>query len=260
MHIEQTFDADAVDAVLRDPSVYPLIADDATPPPERLTIRPLLYVPENVCLLVRDEGAVAGAFVFVRQGDAVYEVHTNLLPGCRGRKGIEAAREAALWMFAHTPCLRIVTRVPADNPRARRQALACALRHEYRREASLTRGGRAVAQDFMAMSVQSWAWAHAPWLAEAGQAFHTQVERLRGGLSHDEDYAHDVMAGLAYRMAMMGAPGKGAALYNEWARVSGYQPIRHLASSPEGVHLMDIGDMVGTVDRAGVVQKINLEG
>ena len=53
----------------------------------------------NVMLVVVDEGEICGCFLFEQKEPGVYEVHTMLLPQCRGAYAIVAGRMAARWMF-----------------------------------------------------------------------------------------------------------------------------------------------------------------
>lgn len=55
-----------------------------------------------------------GGFLFVKDGD-LYDVHTNFLPEGRGQLALEAAREAAFYIFTRTDCLAIETYVPQGN-------------------------------------------------------------------------------------------------------------------------------------------------
>jgi RimJ/RimL family protein N-acetyltransferase len=64
--------------------------------------------------MVRDGAEVLGLFMLVRHNAVTWEIHTCLLPSAWGRT-IEAAREMAGWAFAHMPCFRIITNVPAYN-------------------------------------------------------------------------------------------------------------------------------------------------
>lgn len=79
-----------------------------------------------------------------------------------------------------------------------------------------------------------------------GQWFHTRLhsEKQRLGVKtpdHDEDAGHDAAVGATLLLALTGRVDEAVALYNEWASVSGYVPIKMLSREPLTV---DIGDGV----------------
>ena len=64
-----------------------------------------------------------GGFLVVDMGDGTYEVHTQFLPGGRGKAAREAAREAMEHMFLETDCMKLVTFCPNENRKAINLAL-----------------------------------------------------------------------------------------------------------------------------------------
>ena len=53
----------------------------------------------------------AGFFAFCQSEKTTYEMHTNLLPICRGAAAIHAAWRAIAWLFNHTAAQQIETYV-----------------------------------------------------------------------------------------------------------------------------------------------------
>lgn len=256
IRVNQTHDRDLIMSVLGDASVKPLILSDGV----TLTAEVIEAIIESgPVLAVYDGDALGGIFCFTEINPATYEIHTNLLPHCRGRKGLAAAREAILWLFANTMAIRVVTKVPVFNPAARRFAIDAGMCPEYTRTKCYAYGGIMHDVDFMAFGIHSWIWHHANHFAPQGSKFHAQIHAVNdeAGLdSHDEDAAHDVMVGAAMSLLMAGNPGKGIAIYNEWAAVSGYEPVDILSDHPEKTIISMLGLKVciardGTVSTGG---------
>lgn len=104
---------------LRHPLVYPRIADDASPPADKLQ---LPRQPNIGYLGAWDGDTFLGLWVVDRRNAATVEVHTCLLPLAAGSKGLEAANACAEWIWANTDFDRIVTSVPVFNALALRFA------------------------------------------------------------------------------------------------------------------------------------------
>lgn len=95
------------------PRVYPHISDDSCPPREDFQPHvgdPLIYVG-----VFNDKARFMGLFLFHPHNAITFEVHTCLLPIAWGSLATECTKAAAAWMWANTPCRRIVTNVPAYN-------------------------------------------------------------------------------------------------------------------------------------------------
>lgn len=60
-----------------------------------------------------------GGFLFLKEQDQNYDVHTQFLPEGRG-KSLQLARDAAYWMFTRSDAMSITTYVPHDNVAALR--------------------------------------------------------------------------------------------------------------------------------------------
>ena len=117
-------------SIVNDPRVRPWLVQDTDP--AELSIDALFA--QGIGL----EFDTGGWFLH-RLGDGVYEVHTLFLPGSRDVLG--KTREAMAAIFCGTDCLRLVTKVPADNKAADRLTRYAGFRLDYVREAAFLRGG-----------------------------------------------------------------------------------------------------------------------
>lgn len=252
IRVNQTHDRVLILSVLGDSSVKPLILSDGTSITDDLVDA---ILDSGLVVAVYDGDVLGGIFCFIEINPATYEIHTNLLPHCRGRKGLEAAREAVFWLFANTMAIRVVTKVPAFNPAARRFAIDAGMRPEYSRGKCYPYGGVMHDVDFLAFGIHDWVWHHANHFSRIGSKFHHEIHAVndQAGLeSHDDDLSHDVMVGAAMSLLMAAASGKGIALYNEWAAVSGYEPVDILSDHPEKTIISMLG-LKACIARDGTV-------
>lgn len=105
-------DAEFLNRVLNDPTVFPLVSLGLPGP---LDIAPILANESNVFLQ-----AEYGGFLFIAKPEYVYDVHTQFLPEGRGAHALRLAKEAAFYMFTQTDALRIDTTVAFTNKAAHR--------------------------------------------------------------------------------------------------------------------------------------------
>lgn len=225
--IERTFDHEFVNRVCNHPDVRSWLGGEG-----RLDFAPFLSDRNNIALATEH-----GCFLFHRHLPHVYEVHTAFLPGGRGRHAVQAALEAAEWMFVRTDCMDLLTQVPIRNRAADWLARKAGFQLEFEREAGLFGPTRYYA-------LRYWRWASQCRLAETGRWFHKRLDRLRheAGIEHEahpDDDAHDRYVGIACAMILAGNVAKGIALYNQWARFAGYQVITVLSRDPL---VIDIGN------------------
>ena len=91
--------------ISQDPAVFDRVTNDewgAEPEPVRREhVRLLVEDPKNIMLTVKAGEEIGGCFIFDQKEPGTYEVHTMLLPNCRGAHAIVAGRQAARWMFEH---------------------------------------------------------------------------------------------------------------------------------------------------------------
>jgi len=98
--------------VLTHPSVWPHLVDDFHPAQQ--DFEPCDH-PEIWYVLVRDGEELLGMWMFVPENGVCWEAHTCLLPGHGYRRARQAARELAPWVWQHTPCKRLLAKIPAYN-------------------------------------------------------------------------------------------------------------------------------------------------
>jgi hypothetical protein len=235
----ETDSAKEINEILNDPSVYP---DISVPDQKPFDVTPLLADPRFIFL--RAEG---GCILFTpddEPGSGIYEVHTNFLEDYRGEYAIKTSLEAYRWMFTHTNCMMLQTRVPAFNKAAEAFCrLVGAWMWFERKEVWPTSEGN-VDLKFYAMSIHDWMRKHPDPLVESGRKFHERLEMEyeRHGFAHDphaDDRFHDAAVGACAEMIYGGEPEKAIIIYNRWARVAGYRQLNLISGKPL---VIDIGE------------------
>lgn len=131
-------DAELIESAMLHPSVYPWITDDAAPD------IPAGFIPspDHFYAGCFKGEEFLGLFAFMGLTDAKWEVHTCLLPVAYGPSATECAKLAERALWAHDPrAARIVSMIPADNPRALRFAKRCGMVEWGRNPAAFRRKG-----------------------------------------------------------------------------------------------------------------------
>ena len=147
--LRRTDDYELIRGVMTHPAVYPHISDDGCPPVEEF--RPsesesLWYV------VAEDAGELLGLWLLVPLNSICWEIHTCLLPCAYGPRGQAAAKEMAAWIWANTPCRRLVTTVPKPNQLALRFAVRAGMQEYGRNPASFLKNGVLHDQVLLGMS------------------------------------------------------------------------------------------------------------
>lgn len=149
MRFERTEDPVLVRQIVTHEAIYPYVTDDNAPsaqdchPPMH---KDLLY------LLCRDEDALLGMWLFVPSNSVTWEVHTYLLPDHGWRKGRQAARECAAFIWANTGCQRLWTVVPEFNRAALMFAKSAGFKPFGINERSFLKGGKLYNQTCLGLS------------------------------------------------------------------------------------------------------------
>lgn len=128
--VEPTQDFALLNQIVRHPEVFAGSSDDGSDPSQV----DLEKVSGTAFLLARADLAVAGFYALHFHNQVMAEIHTCILPHCRGAIADEAIQKAIEWTFTHTPCMKLITFVPAFN----RPALQYALRAGARKEGLVT--------------------------------------------------------------------------------------------------------------------------
>jgi hypothetical protein len=150
------------------------------------------------------------------------------------------------WMFTHTDCMTLLTRVPAFNKAAAWFCAVVGATKEFERKAVWPTKDGKVDMSFWALRYDDWV-RKTPELIESGKAFHVKLdsEFARHGVerndAHEDDEAHDRYVGVCAETVYGGEPDKAIILYNRWANFAGYKMISKVARNPL---ILDIGDAV----------------
>lgn len=115
MKVSQTYDMEAVDAILRDSSVFGGIIDDSSPIKSEFSAINIMKDARNIVLMVSEGGENIGCFICIQCSPSTYEGHINLTALCRGRKALDALDLGAGWLFTNTDAFRIVGLTPESN-------------------------------------------------------------------------------------------------------------------------------------------------
>lgn len=234
--MRRSFDAGDINPILNNPEVLPAIT---LPGIDHLDVTEQVSDPRNVLLM-----AEGGGILFCQHEPGIYELHTNFLPGYRGRYVLRTSIAAYRWMFTCTDAMVLLTRVPAFNKGADLFARIAGFTCEFERTACWPTLEGACDMRFFALRYDDWV-RKTPDLADSGRAFHDRFEQERARLGHTEprnhpdDEAHELHAGACAEMLYGGQPEKAVALYNRWARFSGYGTIALIGRNPL---VIDIGD------------------
>lgn len=149
LSISPSTDYDLICSVVTHHEVYPRLIDDFSPPADQ-------YQPnENPALLylvARDGTELLGLWMFAPENGVCSQVHTALLPTCRGKRAVHAVRAMLAWVWQNTGCERIVTNVPADNPSALVFAKWAGMKVIGVNEKSFQRNGKLLDQTILGLS------------------------------------------------------------------------------------------------------------
>jgi len=238
MLVSRTFDAKRINEIVNDPSIYPWVCGQVEGPP--LDVSRLLENNAHVALFGEHGGAI-----FFCHCPGYYEIHSQALPSGRGEWALQAARDAFFWMFTNTDAIEIVTRVPKGNLPARAITKAVHGAYEFTNPNGWVFKGKVIPADIFSWRIQDWI-RNTISLSQYGKQVHEDLEKqyeFHGfkHTPHPDNEMHDRWAGAAYCMLAGGYPGKAIDLYNRWAVMADYQPIKLLSVKPP---IIDIGESV----------------
>lgn len=113
--IERTTDADYIKSVITNTSVYRDMVDDTAPLHPEIYHAPTAESLGGIFLKVICNGIDSGFFWLKPDGEG-YEVHTALLPNCRGRNALLAGTKGILWTWLNTKARFLGSYVWSDAP------------------------------------------------------------------------------------------------------------------------------------------------
>ena len=237
--VTRSFDAKEANRIINDPSVFP----QATPHGlNSIDVTEIISNPRNVLLM-----AEGGALLFGADIDScIYELHTSFLPDFRGMNALAVSRDAYRWMFTHTDCLQIWTRVPVFNRAAALMARKIGFVPQFTRHNAWQTADGPCDVRFYLLDYHHWLHLAADGLMASGRRFHRQLDEQRAAMGNDDPHhpdedSHDLYVGVCLETVYGGQPEKAIILYNRWARLSGYGQISLVATNPL---VVDIGDAV----------------
>ena len=118
IRFERSFDYGLVRSIITHPKLWNHLSDDLTGPASEFqpVAHPAIWYVTPYNHYSEDEPPeLLGLWMFVPQTSICWDVHTALLPIAWGGVGLLAARLLPGWMWANTPCRRIITSVPSSN-------------------------------------------------------------------------------------------------------------------------------------------------
>jgi hypothetical protein len=226
--MRRTFDPVEVNAILNDPEVFKWIK---LPGLEKIDATDLIFELRNYFLITN-----GGVIAFIYQEPGVYEAHNNFLKPFRGRNAFKESIEAVRWMFTHTDCMILHTKVPEFNKGAEIMARAVGGTCDFERKGTWPTDNGPVDVSYWSLKYEDWL-KKTPSLMNAGREFHKHLdaERDRMGApddSHPDEDCHDLYVGACVETIKGGQPEKAVILYNRFARFSGYEPISLFSKEP----------------------------
>jgi hypothetical protein len=228
-------------AILREVVMHPALrrrnAHDGAP-----AFEPAAYTAHShsfAVIVEHDAGGVAGCFLASAIEERAYGVHTNLLPTCRGAKGMEAAAAALEFAFLRTDAEQLVSMVPDSNAQALWFAHAMGFKDTYRCKEQWPQDGTRYDVQYLAMHIDEWICRLTT--CELGERFHEVLRSKGAHIDHAPNHVHDAYVGAAWAMTAAGLLGKGVRVYGRWARATSFQPYVILSQAPLRI---DIGTCV----------------
>jgi len=153
--IERTQDAALVKSIITHPRIYPSVTDDGAPRPELFDASEAVKHKNVYFLLARAGEELLGCFMLHSHNAVLYEVHTCLLPNAWGPRAVEAGVAGRRWMFANTPCEKIMTFVPQGNGLAFKFAKRCGMQLEGILTKSYKKGGKLLDQSLLGVAKET---------------------------------------------------------------------------------------------------------
>jgi hypothetical protein len=123
MIFRRTHNWPLIGSFLMDPELYPYLTDDFAPPLEEFKIN---QHPDIWYVLVSDDGGgLRGLFCFFPENRICWSAHVVLMrkPKTPPEIARQIGREMVEWLWARTPCERLIASIPACNRAAVRYGL-----------------------------------------------------------------------------------------------------------------------------------------
>jgi hypothetical protein len=237
MSIKRVYNAKRLNEIINDKSVFELVAPFGV---TEINISEEVSNVNNFCLLSDegpDENSSGGFLVLKTPIPFTYECHTQFLECGRGTFAYERALEAIRYMFCQTDCLEIWTKVPKFNVKALALCKAVGFELEFSRDEAWKRqSGTVCALDYFTLRLSRWSTFDSDNLSQ-GQWFHKRLETLGVLTNHTDDFIHDRVVGASLNVLFNGQIEKALQLYNKWALMAQYEPLRLVTLCPLVVNI-----------------------
>lgn len=134
LRITETRDWETVWKISQSPSIFDRVTNDSWGAEHAETrkahVAILVTNPQNHTILVQDryDWTHLGCFLLDRKEPGVFEVHTMLLPECRGQMAIVAGKMAMRFAFSLPDVLKLVSYCPTNMPEVYLFARMCGWR------------------------------------------------------------------------------------------------------------------------------------
>lgn len=233
--LPRTMDATTLNAVANEPDIRRAMGAGSEP----LDFSAILADPINFAFA--DD---RGGFFVQHLGSSRYELHTLLTPAERGAAVLSHVADVIRFMFAETPCLDLVTRVPGNLKHADLMARRAGFREVWTLPDGWPGPDGPVDLRLFAITLDEWM-ARDPALVAEGEAFHALLSEAatKAGDNtplHPTDSAeHDRAAGMACLMAKAGNHEKAIWAYGRWATLASFRPVRPVTLNPP---VYDVGN------------------
>lgn len=225
--MRRSLDPAEINAIFNDPEVFRWIK---LPGLEKIDATDLVFELRNYFLI-----ANGGCLAFIYQEPGVYEVHNNFLKEFRGRNALRESMAAIYWMFTHTDCMTLLTKVPEFNKGAEVMSRAVGGTKDFERKNTWPTDDGSVDVSYWSLKYEEWV-KRTPSLMGVGREFHDslEVQLARHGVTenHPDEDCHDLYVGACVETIRGGQPDKAVALYNRWAKFAGYETISLVSRDP----------------------------
>lgn len=247
--LKRDLDATRLNKIINTPEIFKWVK---LPNQDHIDTTKILQNLNNFALMMNEGGSL-----FIQQEPGIYEVHNNYLPTIRGSICLGLIKNALKYMFIHTDCMKVLSKIPVNNEAAKGMArLLHAQLMFTRKNAWPISETEAIDIEYYELTYQDWLDSHNKLDAmESGKWFHERVESLSANtVQHDECNTHDMYVGVAVEMILAGNVDKGVILYNQWARFAGYQPIEIVQHHPL---VINIGNALLEISMNGEFNLLN---
>lgn len=241
----RTFDATLLNSVVNHPDVRPWLGGTG-----EIDLSEVIADPANITLETEHGGYILARHPYLH---GVYEAHSQFLPEGRGEEAAAARDEGFRWLFTHTDCVEVITRVPSINRAALAYTKQSGFLPTFVQDGAFVQDDERHDLHFFSLPLIRWAMLDSQTILD-GRAFHEQLEAAKATagserVTHADCDAHDRIVGAAMAMIKAGNTHKALAFYNGWSTVTGYEPLQLLSLNPP---VLDVQDAIVTLQNGAL--------